>query len=36
MGITPSPGTPEDYHASIKRDLERYAEVVKAAKIQVD
>jgi tripartite-type tricarboxylate transporter receptor subunit TctC len=36
MGITPSPGTPEAYQASIKRDLERYANVVKAAKIQAD
>ncbi len=36
MGITPIPGTPEQYHASMKRDLERYAEVVKAAKIQAD
>ena len=36
MGITPVPGTPEQFHASIKRDLERYAEVVKAAKIQAD
>ena len=36
LGITPVPGTPEQYHASMKRDLERYAEVVKAAKIQAD
>jgi tripartite-type tricarboxylate transporter receptor subunit TctC len=36
LGITPVPGTPEQYHASMKRDLERYAEVVKAAKIQAE
>jgi tripartite-type tricarboxylate transporter receptor subunit TctC len=36
MGITPVAGTPEQFHASIKRDLERYAEVVKAARIQAD
>jgi tripartite-type tricarboxylate transporter receptor subunit TctC len=36
LGITSVPGTPEQYHDSIKRDLERYAEVVKAAKIQAD
>ncbi len=36
LGITPAPGTPEQYHAAMKRDLERYADVVKAAKIQAD
>lgn len=36
LGITPVLGTPEQYHASMKRDLERYAEVVKAAKIQAE
>lgn len=36
LGITPVPGTPEQYHESMRRDLERYAEVVKAAKIQAD
>lgn len=36
LGITPVPGTPEQYHASMKRDLERYGGVVKAAKIQAD
>ncbi|MFM8557922.1 MAG: Bug family tripartite tricarboxylate transporter substrate binding protein [Betaproteobacteria bacterium] len=36
LGITPVAGTPEQYHASMKRDLERYSEVVKAAKIQAE
>jgi len=36
LGITPLAGTPEQYHASMKRDLERYSEVVKAAKIQAE
>ena len=36
LGITTVPGTPEQYYESMKRDLERYAEVVKAAKIQAD
>lgn len=36
LGITPVPGTPEQYHAAMKRDLERYADVVRAAKIQAD
>ena len=36
MGIEPSPGTAEQYRDEIKRDLDRYGAVVKAAGISVE
>lgn len=36
LGITAEPGTPAQYAAEIKRDLERYGPVVKAARIKLD
>lgn len=36
MGIEPTPGTPEQYRDEIKRDLDRYGAVVKAAGISIE
>ena len=36
LGITASPGTPAQYAEQIKRDLDRYGPVVKAARIKLD
>ena len=36
LGITATPGTPAQYGEQIKRDLDRYGPVVKAARIKLD
>ena len=36
LGITATPGTPAQYAEQIKRDLDRYGPVVKAARIKLD
>ena len=36
MGIEPTPGTAEQYRDEIKRDLDRYGAVVKAAGISIE
>lgn len=36
LGITPTPGTPENFSVQIERDLYRYGRVVKAAGIRMD
>lgn len=36
LGITATPGTPAQYGDQIKRDLDRYGPVVKAARIKLD
>lgn len=36
LGVAATPGTPEQYGEVIRRDLERYADVVKAANIQAN
>ena len=36
LGVKATPGTPEQYGEVIRRDLERYADVVKAANIQAN
>ena len=36
MGIEPSPGSADQYRDEVKRDLDRYGPVVKAAGISVE
>jgi tripartite-type tricarboxylate transporter receptor subunit TctC len=36
MGIEATPGSPEDFGEQMRKDLERYAEVVKAAGIRIE
>ena len=36
MGIEPSPGSADQYRDEVKRDLDRYGAVVKAAGISVE
>ncbi|HTJ98952.1 MAG TPA: tripartite tricarboxylate transporter substrate binding protein [Bordetella sp.] len=36
LGMTPRPGTPDDYQAEIKRDYDRFGAIVKTAHIQAD
>jgi tripartite-type tricarboxylate transporter receptor subunit TctC len=36
LGITPTPGTPEQFGEQMKRDLDKYGKVVKAAGIKAE
>ena len=35
-GLEPAPGTPDEFTAVLKRDVERWAKVVKQANIKLD